>query len=250
MDIQVLNEKMKLKQFPLSSKYDIGWLAENEMGPCSTWLVEYLFETMEIRKGMRILDLGCGKAMSSIFIAKEYGAHVWATDLWINATENLSRIKEINIDDLVFPINAEAHSLPYAEGYFDAIISVDAYHYFGTDEMYLPYIVKFLKPNGKIGIVVPGVNHEWTKLDIDRIGGLWEPYNYTHHTPDWWRELWNRSECVNVDVAENMPDGYKIWLHWDKTLKEAGVIRRGGDVEMLERDGGNFTWTKLVATKK
>jgi hypothetical protein len=55
---------------------------------------------------------------------------------------------------------------------------------------------------------------------------------------------------VNVDVAENMPDGYKIWLHWDKTLKEAGVLRRGGDVEMLERDGGNFTWTKLVANKK
>jgi len=37
---------------------------------------------------MRVLDLGCGKALSSIFLAKEYGTQVWATDLWISATDN------------------------------------------------------------------------------------------------------------------------------------------------------------------
>ena len=250
MDFNALADKMKLRQFPRSAKYDISWLNENEMGPCSTWLAEYLLDTIDLKPGMKVLDLGCGKALSSIFIAKEFNVEVWATDLWINATDNYIRVLESKVDNLVYPIHAEAHSLPYAKGFFDVIISLDSYHYFGTDEMYLEYITRYLKDKGQIGIVVPGVVHEWTKEDKINIGKYWEPYNYTHHTPQWWRELWERSECVTVDCAETMPNGFDVWLHWDKTLKEAGILKRTGDVEMLEKDGGNFTFTKIVATKK
>jgi cyclopropane fatty-acyl-phospholipid synthase-like methyltransferase len=78
-----LQEKLTLGQFPLSSKYDIKWVIENEMGPSSLWLMEYLTEKINIKKEMTILDLGCGKAMSSIFLAKEYGPQIIAADLWI-----------------------------------------------------------------------------------------------------------------------------------------------------------------------
>lgn len=250
MDLDEINEKMKLPRFPISSKYDISWLNENEMGPCSTWLAEYLLESMEIREGMKVLDLGCGKAMSSIFIAKEFGANIWAADLWIGASENQERARAAGAGNLVYPMKLEAHNLPFPNGFFDAIISLDAYHYFGTDEMYLSYITRFLKDGGRIGIVVPGVNREWTRADVERIGKWWEPYNYTHHTPEWWKELWNRSGCVDVVEAANMENGYDVWLHWDKTLKECGLLKRSGDVEMLEADGGNFTWTKIVGVKK
>jgi len=249
MNKEQLAELMKLEQFPLSAKYDINWLNENEMGPCSAWLAEYLFQEMSIKPGMRILDLGCGKALSSIFIAKEYGAQVWATDLWIKASENFKRIVEMDVGHLVFPINAEAHALPYADGFFDAIVSLDAYHYFGTDEMYLSYISRFLKQHGQIGIVIPGVSTEWTSDDKIKLTQYWEAYHYTHHTPEWWKELWERSDCVKIDNAENMPNGYTIWHHWDKTLKDAGILKRSGDVEMLELDGGNFTFTRIIATK-
>ena len=37
----------------------------------------------------------------------------------------------------VYPIHADAHALPYAEGFFDAIVSVDAYHYFGLEDGFL-----------------------------------------------------------------------------------------------------------------
>ena len=29
---------------------------------------------------MRVLDLGCGRAMSSIFLRREFGVQVWATE--------------------------------------------------------------------------------------------------------------------------------------------------------------------------
>ena len=72
--------------------------------------------------------------MSSVFLAREFGVSVWATDLWIPASENWIRVREAGVPDKVFPIHAEAHDLPYAEEFFDAIVSVDAYHYYGTDE--------------------------------------------------------------------------------------------------------------------
>jgi len=37
--------------------------------------------------------------------------------------------------------------------FFDAIISIDSFMYYGTDDLYLSYLARFLKPGGKIGIV-------------------------------------------------------------------------------------------------
>jgi ubiquinone/menaquinone biosynthesis C-methylase UbiE len=41
------------------------------MGPNPLWLTEWLCELMDLRPGMRVLDLGCGRAPSSIFLAFE-----------------------------------------------------------------------------------------------------------------------------------------------------------------------------------
>jgi cyclopropane fatty-acyl-phospholipid synthase-like methyltransferase len=128
------------------------------MGPNAVWLTESLTQAMDLKPGMRVLDMGCGKALSSIFLAREFGVQVWANDWWIDATSNWKRVCEAGLQDQVFPLHAEAHALPYADGFFDAILSMDAYHYFGTDDLYLGgHCARLLKPGGQIGIIVPGV---------------------------------------------------------------------------------------------
>ena len=75
-----LNERLFRPDFPRSSAYDPHWLMDNAMGPHALWLAEWLSQRLELTPGMQVLDLGCGKALTSIFLAKEFGeigrAHV------------------------------------------------------------------------------------------------------------------------------------------------------------------------------
>jgi ubiquinone/menaquinone biosynthesis C-methylase UbiE len=115
--------------------------------------------------------------------------------LWISAGDNWVRVQEAQLENQVFPIHAEAHSLPFAENFFDAIVSFDSYSYYGTDDLYLSYIIRFLKPGGKIGIVVPGLQSEFTNTPPEHLlkpqsNGrvFWEPDCYTFHSAQWWRK--------------------------------------------------------------
>jgi hypothetical protein len=76
-----LDDVMTLPEFPRAATYPPTWALENLMGPNVLWLAESLSQVMDLRPGMRVLDMGCGKAISSIFLAKEFDVQVWATDL-------------------------------------------------------------------------------------------------------------------------------------------------------------------------
>ncbi len=89
--------------FPRSAKYDVDWTIRHMMGPNVLWLTESLSQVMDLKPGMRVLDLGCGMAISSIFLAKEFDLQVWATDLWVPASDNWERIREAGLKDRVFP---------------------------------------------------------------------------------------------------------------------------------------------------
>ena len=133
------------EQFPRSSKYNPEWLIAGVSGGAnSLWLTEWLAGAMDLKPGMRVLDLGCGRACSSIFLHREYGVQVWATDLWCSASEKYERIRDAGAGDGVFPIRANALELPFAAGFFDAIVSIDSFMYYGTDDLYLGYIAGFL----------------------------------------------------------------------------------------------------------
>ena len=241
-----------MDRFKRSAKYSVEWMKQNQMGPNSVWLTEYLTEEILIDPNMKILDLGCGKAMSSIFLAKEYQAQVWACDLWITPTENHKNILEQNITDLVYPIYAEAHSLPFAESFFDIILSVDAYHYFGTDETYLLYILKYLKQGGILGMVSPGFKKEIDEIPQE-LKDFWLSEFYTLHSVEWWKNHWQKTGLVNVEIADELSNGWQYWYDWEKDLIQTNpeiIAKRGSDIDLLEKDGGkNLIFPRIIAKK-
>jgi len=80
---------------------DKEFLKENMMGPNSMRIIEELCLSFSIKKGMRILDLGCGRGLTSIFLAKEFDVTVFATDLWISASDNYERVKSMGLEDRI-----------------------------------------------------------------------------------------------------------------------------------------------------
>ena len=209
------------------------------MGPNALWLTESLAGCMNLEPNMRVLDMGCGKRLSSIFLAKEYGVEVWATDLWIDASDNFRRFCAAGVEDRVFPIHAEAHALPYADGFFDAMVSVDAYHYFGTDDLYLEtHMAKLIKPGGQMGIVVPGLVRELTSNEPpEHLRNYWEPALFSLHSPTWWNRHWERSGHVTVELADLIPDGWRLWMVSDQVWSE-WLGKPSEEADMLALDGG------------
>lgn len=242
---------LKRDAFPRSAGYDPEWMLGNLMGPNAVWLAEALSQVMDLRPGMRVLDMGCGKAISSIFLAKEFGVQVWATDLWIAATDNWGRIRAAGLEDRVFPIHAEAHALPYAEGFFDALVSLDAYHYFGADDLYLARYAKLVQPGGQLGIVVPGLTQEFEDTLPDHLAPYWQADYWSFHSPAWWRRHWQRSGAVTVEHADLLPHGWRHWLAWLEVAGAAGYPTSDEEAAMLRADAGrNLGFTRVVARRR
>jgi SAM-dependent methyltransferase len=198
--------------FPRASRYDLAWAAAHSLGENVLYLAESLCNVLPLRPGMRVLDLGCGHAISSIFLAREFGVMVWAVDRGIEPTANFERVAAMGCADRVFPLRADARALPLPHGYFDAVIALDCYLYFGTDERFLPVLARHLKPEGYLGVVDACFSREIDSADElppeARAG--WRADWWSVHSIGWWRRLWERSGLVRVVCAELLPESALI----------------------------------------
>lgn len=212
------------------------FISENMMGPNSLIILEELLENADLKPGMQVLDLGCGKGLTSVFLAKEYGVRVFAVDLWISATENLQRFDSCGVSELVTPIHCDAGKMPFADGYFDAIISVDAYHYFGNKKNFFARKINpLLKKGGLFAVSFPGMKTEihpdppkemlpfWPADAIDK----WQ-------TTGWWKpEFEKHLDNFGIWEMNCFEKAWSDWLACKNPYAEEDAV-------MLKADGGRF----------
>lgn len=246
--INYMNNPFKSDQFPLSSKYNPEWIKASVSGGANPlWLTEWLARDLNLQPGMRVLDLGCGRAMSSIFLQKEFGVQVWAADLLFSVSENYQRIRDAGVDGSVFPIRADARSLPFAAEFFDVIVSIDSFFYYGTDDLYLNSLARFLKPNGQLGIAGAGLMQEVGNSLPDHLQTWWTPDLWCLHSADWWRKHWQRSGMVSSVVADSLPDGWRLWLQWIQEIAPDNKV----EIDALKADGGRYLgYVRATCRKK
>ncbi|TWD81781.1 methyltransferase family protein [Kribbella amoyensis] len=234
-------------EYPLASKYDSEWVLSLDMGPHPLWLLEDLARDLDLKPGMRVLDLGSGKGATSVFLAKEFGVQVWAADLWVDPGEAAANFAGLDI----CAVKAEAHALPFARGFFDAIVCIDAYEYFGTADGYLAYLTAFLKPGGQLGVATPALRREVRELGeipahIKKVVG-WEAIAW--HTADWWRFQWEITELVDVTAARLQETGWQDWLLWAQATSASGDTP-DPVLAMLEEDQGEYLTFALLSARK
>lgn len=242
-----MDERLTNQRYPRSCEYHPDWIIAGASGGANPlWMTEWLAQSIDLKPGMRVLDLGCGRALSSIFLHREFGVQVWATDLWFSASENHQRICDANAENGVFPIHSDAHSLPFATKFFDAIVSIDSFIYYGTDDLYLNYVSRFLKPGGKIGIAGCGLVREFEGSLPDHLRSWWTPGLWCLHSADWWRNHWARTGLIDVSLADTMADGWLLWLDWHKTIAPDNLA----EIQTLEADRGNHLgYVRVVGTR-
>ncbi len=143
----------------------------------------------KIKAGSIVMDLGSGQGITSVFLAKEYGFKVYATDLWSDAEENRKFFTEMGLtEDQIIPVKADATDLKYEKEFFDAVVSTDSYNYFGRDEKYLDEkLLPFVKKGGYIYIVVPGMKKDCHNNIPKELLLSWTPeqLDYIHDIEYW-----------------------------------------------------------------
>lgn len=218
-----------------SNSYDSAFLKENMMGPNAMRMAEELAESLTLTKGMRVLDLGCGRGLTSLFLAKEYGVTVFATDLWISASDNYQRFKAAGLEDRIIPVHAEAHDLPFAEEYFDVAFSIDAYHYFGIEQDYLAkHLAPLVKKGGQIAVAVPGLKSEFNGSVPAGLQPYWvDEMSRELHSCEWWQDLWKVSGPVSIRECKEMKCFREAWQDWltcdnDFVRHDIGMMDHGG----------------------
>jgi len=222
-----------------SEKYNTKSINDLIMGPNPVKLEEELLLNHQIPQGATVMDLGCGHGVTSVFLVKEYGFRTFATDLWINPTENKQFFDRMGLTTgQVIPIHADATDLPYAEEFFDAVISTDSYNFFGRDPEYLGrHLLPLVKHGGYIYICVPGMKKDCHDHLPPELLLSWSPeqLGYLHDTA-YWSNIIRQTQGIDILSIHEMESNEEVWNDWLATENEYAL----NDRKSMKAGGGKY----------
>ncbi len=223
---------------------------QNRMGPDPIKLLKWNLAEVDIFPGSTILDLGSGKGLTSVYLANEFDSNVMAYDKGIHPNDSRKTMRKCNPQKMPIPLRGDARELPFAHEYFDFVIATDLYIYYGTDDLYFPYISQFLKSGGFLCFTVPGFNKDVAgDSDLpDHLRPFWADECWTWHTKEWWKSHVERTGHFEVVKCEQMQDSYDFWL---EETRQGPAAWRKNDLPVIESDRGEYMgFIKVVARKK
>jgi cyclopropane fatty-acyl-phospholipid synthase-like methyltransferase len=215
------------------------------MGPNCLRILDELLALAGLPPGARVLDLGCGMGLTSMALAKAYGCTVTAADLWIPAEDNARRFAEAGLADRVTAVHCEARALPFEPESFDAVVSIDAWHYFAADSAYLgTHLLPLLRPGGRLAVGVPGLRRAFDTVPEDLRPYWVDGMNFC--TLSWWRELWLQCTGLTVRHAFDMRCHKRAWDEWLESDNEHAKA----DVAMMDMEDGRYFATHGLIGEK
>ena len=237
-------------KYPLSEKYGTPELMKKIMGPNPLKLEEELLTGHRIPEGSLVCDLGSGQGLTSVFLAREYGFTVYAADLWSDPEDNRRFFAQMGLTDAqVLPVKADASALPFEPETFDAVVSIDSYHYFGRNPAFLDEkLLPFVKAGGYVYIAIPGMKRDCHDHLPPELLLSWTPEDLeTMHDAAYWRSIVSRSrDCEVLEVSE-MVSNEEVWADW---LRQENPYAVGDRKSMNAGAGKYLNFVKIVLRKK
>lgn len=236
--------------YPRSQAYQAPEYLAKIMGPNPVKLEEELLMHHHIPDGATVCDLGSGQGLTSVFLAKEYGFTVYASDLWSDPEDNRRFFREAGLSDQqIIPVKADASSLPFPLGFFDAIVSTDSYNYFGRDPQFLDAkLLPFVRSGGYLYLAIPGMKHDCHDNLPPELLLSWTPeqLDYLHDVAYWHNIV---SQCRGAEIIEvsEMQSNEEVWNDWLRQENEYAI----GDRKSIHAGGGRYlNFIQIVLRKK
>jgi SAM-dependent methyltransferase len=232
-----------------SDEKNFALLQDTMWGPNAIRQAEELASHFTITRDMRILDLGCGTGLSSLYLAREYGAEVFATDLMAEPAENYERFRSLGLADKIVPMMIDAtQPLPFAECYFNVIFSVGAYNIFGANEEMLPKLIPYVKKGCYIAVSIPGLKYEFGGNVPPEMQRFWDVPEVaaTVRGIEWWKGLWSKAEGIEIVNISEMVCHDIAWQEYLAAIKHCEEEKWTLDM-MAAEDGKYFNTIQLIA---
>ena len=209
------------------------------------------YDLLDVRPGMRVLDLGCGEGRHAFeayrrgaaVLAVDWGQHEVATTAeWLGA---IAAAGEAPAGATAAVARADLRALPVPDASVDRVIASEVLEHIGDDVSAIAEIARVLRPGGRVAVTVPRYGPErvcWSLSDryhadagghlrIYRGDQLWErlaqaglqPTDTHHahalHAPYWWLKC-----AVGIDRDTAVTRVYHRLLVWD-LMKRPRVTR-------------------------
>ena len=237
-------------KYPKSEKYMGNDYMKYIMGPNPLKPCEELLAEHRIPAGARVMDLGSGEGLTSAFLAKEYGFTVYAADLWSEPESHYPLFESFGLSrEQCIPVKADANDLPFEREFFDSVVCVDSYNYFGRDPAYLDEkLLPFVKSGGMIYAAVTGMKKDCHDNIPEVLLRSWnaEQLDYIHDA-QWWRSMVSQSRDCEVVSVHEMQSNAEVWADWLRQDNEYAV----GDRAAMEHGGLDYmNFVAIVLRKK
>lgn len=203
-----------------SEKYRDYFKSPFMMGPNSLRLLDEILGEYPLHytSDNLVLDLGCGSGVTSLFIAKETGATVYANDLWISEDENCQRFANWNMLNKLIPVQEDATYLHFNKEMFDALISIDSYHYFaGKERFFINNILPYIKDGGIALIVIPGIKSEYDGRSEELLTTWAGDEAYMFQSAEFWERMIGEHENIKEVRTWEMSLFDLAWQEWFDT---------------------------------
>lgn len=207
--------------------------ADTLMGPNSARILGELLKKypLQLNEDNIVLDLGCGTGLTSLIIAKETGARVYASDLWIRAEDNQKRFEGWGAGKQITPVSEDANNLGFEKRQFDALFSIDSYHYFATGAGFFEdKILPFLNDRAAVLIGIPGIKNEYGGRSEELLSDWLGDEAYMFKSPEEWKEIIGHHDRIETVETWEMECFESAWNEWFATGHEYAI----GDKQFYE----------------
>lgn len=186
--------------------------------------LEKILGFIDIRKGMKILDLGCGSGYLSFAIAeKNPDCEVTGLDIVREALNvNRSKAEKAGLNNLTF-INYDGIGFPFEPDTFDLIVTRYALHHFPDIEHSIEEAQRCLKRNGRLFISDPCPNECDTERFADDYMRLKKDGHIRFYSKDELKELCSRHKLHFADGFEStirFPRKKDTSSRWKEVLRK------------------------------